>query len=99
MHRPRTAAMPPPDTPKLQGLAKSKSQLLWFAVMFVVLTVLVLMAAPKEKEGLAKHYATLGLKPHASAAEVKKAYRCPLRLPVLQHAFPPPHAPPPDNWH
>ncbi len=85
--------------PKLQGLAKSKAQMLWFAAMFAVLTVMVLMAATKEKEGVAKHYLTLGLKPHASAAEVKKAYRCPLRLPVSQYALPSPHSPPPDSWH
>ena len=58
-----------------QGAARSKKPMLCFAAMFVALCVMVLMAPAKEKEGTAKHYQTLGLKPHSSAAEVKKSYR------------------------
>ncbi len=59
-----------------QGTARSKKPLmLCFAAMFVALCAMVLMAPAKDKEGTAKHYQTLGLKPHSSAAEVKKSYR------------------------
>jgi hypothetical protein len=53
----------------------SKKLMLFFAAMFIALFAMVVMAPAKEKEGVARHYQTLGLKPHASAAEVKKAYR------------------------
>ncbi len=56
--------------------AGSKKLLLCFAAMFVALSFMVLSAPAKDQEGSAKHLHTLGLKPHASAAEVKKAYRC-----------------------
>ena len=73
-----------------------KKLLLCFAAMFVVLSLMVLSAPAKEKEGASKHYQTMGLKLHASAAEVKKAYRF---LPGFHRACPPPHAIAPDNWH
>ena len=63
------------DTAPDESRVSKKTLVLCLAAMFVALCVMVLMAPAKEKEGVAKHYQTLGLKPHASAAEVKKAYR------------------------
>jgi hypothetical protein len=61
----------PPPPPR-----SNKKLVLWFACMFIVCSVLVLTAPAKEKvSDAAQHYHTLGLKPHASAGEVKKAYR------------------------
>ncbi len=77
--------------------AGSKKLLLCFAAMFVVLSLMVLLAPAKEQDGAAKHYQTMGLKPHASAAEVKKAYRCALTG-LLMRQLRPTHRVS-DNWH
>jgi hypothetical protein len=63
------------DSDRPPAAASSKKLLICFAAMFVALSLMVLSAPAKEQEGIAKHYQTMGLKPHASAAEVKKAYR------------------------